>query len=161
MNDATTAKVLLTGLLAAGTALWGWFGWLVLIWAVCMVLDYLSGSAAALKAHEWSSQRAREGLWRKCGEILIVGVAALTDVAISLILRSGIIEFPWSYSVILTIIVLAWYTLTELGSILENATRLTDKVPLWLSKFLKITADTVDEAGKKLTGGEDDDDIRG
>lgn len=156
MTENNLLHALLAGLIASGAALWGWFGWLVLIWAVCMALDYLSGTLAALKAHDWSSQRAREGLWHKCGEILIVGVAALTDVAISLILRSGIIDFPWSYSVILTIIVLAWYTLTELGSILENATRLTDKVPLWLSKFLKVTAETVDKTGEKLTGGEDD-----
>ena len=64
-DNVFMAKVLLTGLIAAGTTLWGWFGWMVILWIGCMVLDYLSGSLAATKQGEWNSKRAREGLWNK------------------------------------------------------------------------------------------------
>ena len=46
------AKVALAGLIAAGSAAWGWFGWLVILWVVCMALDYLTGSLAAMKKGE-------------------------------------------------------------------------------------------------------------
>lgn len=156
-DNIFTAKVLLAGAIAAGTAIWGWFGWLVLLWIFCMVMDYVTGTLAAMKKGEWDSQKAREGLWHKGGMILVVLAAALTDGAISLILRSGVANFPFDYSIALTVVALAWYTLTELGSMLENATQLTPHVPKWLTRFLKVAAHAVDEAGEKMVGEERSD----
>ena len=154
-NNVITAKLLLTGVIAAGSALWGWFGWLVVLWGVCMALDYLTGSLAAIKRGDWCSKVAREGLWHKAGMILIVAVAALADLAITLILRSGVVAFPFDYSVMLTVIVLAWYTLTELGRMLENAVELSPKnVPQWLRRFLRVAAGAVDDVGQQLAGEE-------
>lgn len=156
-DNVLAAKVILTGIIAAGSAVWGWFGWLVILWVVCMALDYLTGTLAAMKKGEWSSDRAREGLWHKGGMILIALVAALADLTISLILRSGVVKFPFDYSILLTVLVISWYTLTELGSILENAVTLApDKVPGWLRKLLRVAAETIDETGEKIAGGKDD-----
>lgn len=156
-DNVLAAKVILTGIIAAGSAVWGWFGWLVILWVVCMALDYLTGTLAAMKKGEWSSDRAREGLWHKGGMILIALVAALADLTISLILRSGVVKFPFDYSILLTVLVISWYTLTELGSILENAVTLApDKVPGWLRKLLRVAAETIDETGGKIAGGDDD-----
>ena len=159
-GNAITLKVLLASAIAAGSAMWGWFGWLALLWAVSMAVDYLTGSLAALKSGEWSSAAAREGLWHKGGMILVVLVAALTDLAITLLLRSGAFEFPFDYCVVLTVVVMAWYTSTELGSALENATRIADRPIPWLAKVLKIAAKTVDSTGEHIAGddgGGDDD----
>ena len=158
MEDNTmAAKVILTGLIAAGSALWGWFGWLLILWLVCMAMDYLTGTLAALRHGDWSSAAARDGLWHKGGEILVVCAAALTDLTVTLLLRSGVARFPFDHSVAATALVLAWYTLTELGSMLENATKLTDRVPAWLTKFLSVTAATVEALGDKLSGGKNDE----
>lgn len=151
-DNALTLKLLLTGVVAAGSAIWGWFGWLVVLWCATMVMDYLTGSLAAMKEGRWSSAVAREGLWHKGGMILIVLTAALTDAAITLILRSGVVKFPFDSSVMVSVIVLAWYTLTELGSMIENASKLTDKVPPWLLRLLAVAAKTVDHAGEALAG---------
>lgn len=155
-ENMITVKVLLAGMIAAGTAMWGWLGWLFLLWIICMALDYASGTLAAMKRGEWSSGIAREGLWHKGGMILVVLVAVLTDVAISLILRSGVVTFPFDHSTLLTVIALSWYTITELGSALENATRITSRVPKWLSRFLAIAADAVDDVGDHVVSGTDD-----
>lgn len=163
-DNALTLKLLLTGAIAAGSAAWGWFGWLVVLWCATMAMDYLTGSLAAMKEGRWSSAVAREGLWHKGGMILVVLSAAMTDAALTLIIRSGVVKFPFSGSVLVTIIVLAWYTLTELGSVIENAAKLTDKVPPWLLRFLAIAAKTVDQAGEALAGDgkkeEEDDDAQ-
>lgn len=151
MSDELTLKMMFTGILAAGTALWGWFGWLVILWCLSMALDYLTGTLAAIRRGDWSSDVARAGLWHKAGMILIVLAAALTDAALSLVLQSGFL--PVEHSSAVTVIVLAWYTLTELGSVLENATVIAPgKVPAWLQRILRVAAGTVSDAGDKLTG---------
>lgn len=155
-DNMITAKMLIAGIVATGTAIWGWFGWLALLWAASMALDYATGTLAAIKHREWSSAAAREGLWHKGGMILVVLVAALTDLSVTLILRSGIVEFPFDHSVLVTVIALAWYTLTELGSTLENATRITNRVPRWLTRILKVAAEAVDDAGEKIAGEDDE-----
>ena len=153
MNEHISGvKLGLMTLITAGTALWGWFGWLVLIWIACMVVDYISGSLASIKAREWNSQRAREGLWHKGGMILIVAAAGLADILIGLILNMESMPLPFDYSVLLCPVVLAWYTLTELGSIIENAALLDSRVPRWLPGWIKVVADTLEKTGEKLTG---------
>lgn len=157
-DNVLAAKVILTGIIAAGSTVWGWFGWLVVLWGICMALDYLTGTLAAIKNGEWSSATAREGLWHKAGMIMIVGVAALTDCALTLVLRSGIAEFPFTHSVMLTVIVLCWYTLTELGSMLENAISLSpNNAPVWLKKFLRVAASKINDAGEKIAREDGDD----
>ena len=147
-------KTLAVGIIAAGTAMWGWMGWLILVWIGCMGLDYVSGTLAAMKRHAWCSQTARDGLWHKGGMVLTVAAAALTDFAISLILRVGVVHLPFDYPALLTALAAAWYTLTELGSVLENATVLTDRVPSWLCRFLKVAADAVEHVGEEQSHGD-------
>ena len=43
--------------------------------------------------------------------------------------------------------VLAWYIITELGSILENAVAMGAPVPAWLVALLKSSANFVEAAG--------------
>ena len=150
-ENLTRGKMALTAVIAAGTALWGWFGWMVIIWAACMVLDYVSGTLASVKAKDWNSQRAREGLWHKGGMILVVLVAAIADVFLGILLHMDGLRLPFNYTVLLCPVALAWYTLTELGSILENAALLGSRVPAWLPKWMTVTADALERTGERLT----------
>ncbi len=99
---------------AALTALWGWYGWLVLLWVALMGLDVVTGMARAAKDGQWSSSVAREGL--AAGETALLGPA-----------------------------VVVWYSLTECGSIVENAGALGAPVPGWLARRLERLRDRVDE----------------
>ena len=56
-------KAALTALGVTLTTILGWKGILSLIWVIAMGIDYLSGTLAAMKNHEWSSETARSGLW--------------------------------------------------------------------------------------------------
>lgn len=140
MNTPETAaeiKAVIAAVIAFFTALWGWLGWAVLIWLLCILLDYLAGTFAAKKAGEWSSAIAREGLWHKLGEIFAVLVAALCDIALSVIIKGSGINIGINLEAFITPIVLLWYIITELGSIIENAGKLGAKIPKWLQKSLK------------------------
>ena len=70
MDHINGFKAAVAAVLGCLTALWGWFGWLVVAWVACMLLDYATGTAAALKAGKWSCKAAREGLWHKLGSIV-------------------------------------------------------------------------------------------
>lgn len=72
MDTVETWKVAVVAVIGALTGLWGWIGWLVIGWVICMVVDYITGSAAAAKEGEWSSAKAREGIWHKAGMTVVV-----------------------------------------------------------------------------------------
>lgn len=145
-DKATQIKGAIAALLAFLTALWGWVGWVIIIWFAAVVLDYVSGTAAARRNGEWSSDVARDGLWHKLGEIFAVTVAALCDIALGVILKSAPFALPFEYSTLITPIVLLWYIITEAGSIVENACKLGAPVPTWMKKMLKQYKDTIDAA---------------
>ena len=151
-------KAAAIALIGALTGLWGWFGWLVIGWVVCMVVDYITGSAAAAKQGQWSSSMAREGIWHKAGMIVVVIVAAGADLLIALVLANiPAVQLPFTYSGLICPIVLVWYGVTELGSITENAVAMGAPVPGWLTKLLQVSKDAIDNAGEQLAGGEEDE----
>ncbi len=154
MNNVNEFKAALAAAVAVLTALWGWFGWLVVLFVGCMAVDYLTGSAAAMRRGEWSSASARDGIWHKAGSIVVVLVAGATDLLIGTILAHipGV-TLPFEYTVLLCPLVVVWYTLTELGSIVENAVALGAPCPKWLEKILAAVKDSVDKAGD-VTGGD-------
>lgn len=145
MEKVDKIKALLTAGIAVLTALWGWFGWLVVAWIACMFLDYLTGSAVALKAGEWSSTKARDGLWHKCGTIIAVLVSGILDLTLGHILTS-FPALPFTYTVLLCPLVVVWYILTEAGSIVENAGALGAPLPRWLRKVVAALKDKLDES---------------
>ena len=150
LNNVKAAVAAVIGLL---TGLWGWMGWLVVGWIAAMALDYLTGSLAAAKAGAWSSGRARDGIWHKCGMVVVVAVAAGTDLLLALVLANlPLAALPVEYAGLVCPVVLVWYIVTELGSMVENAVVMGAPVPKWLGKLLALGKDAVDSAGDKLSG---------
>lgn len=133
-------------LTAVGTML-GWKGILLLAWVLVMALDYASGTAAACKEGQWSSAAAREGLWHKGGMIVTVIAAAMADWVLALVAQYLPLGMDWPGLVLP--LVTAWYLITELGSILENAVKMGARVPQWLMKLLKVGAELVEKAGEE------------
>ena len=153
MEHVNAFKAALAALCAAMTALWGWFGWVVVAWIGCMLIDYATGSAAALRAGEWSSKSARDGIWHKLGSVVAVIVAGILDVVIGHLLANlpGV-ELPFAYTVLLCPLVVIWYILTEAGSIIENAGALGAPVPGWLRKMIAALEQKVDDTGESVVG---------
>lgn len=155
-SKALEIKAALTAFFGAAGTFLGWKGVLLLVWAAAMVLDYLSGSLAARKNGEWDSTKAREGLYHKGGMILAVLIAMLFDACLALVA----INIPWlrmEWPGVVFPIVLAWYILTEAGSIVENVVKMGAPVPAWLTKGLKVALKSVDKAGEKQTSAESED----
>lgn len=152
MNDnlaATRAAIVAT--ISAIGAFLGWKGIMLLVWVLLMALDYISGTFAAMKSGEWASSKAREGAWHKGGAILVVIVAAIAD-GVMLVICGNIPVLEITWPNIILPLVLAWYIITELGSILENAIKLGANPPAWLTKLLKASLTAVEAVGDNTAG---------
>lgn len=146
MNDnLLTVKAMMAAFFTALGAFLGWKGVMLLAWVGVMALDYISGTIAAALVGDWSSAIAREGIKHKGGMILVVTVAAIADAVMVIIVEHVPIGLQWP-GIILPM-VLAWYIITELGSILENAVKMGAPVPGWMVKLLKASAHLVESAG--------------
>lgn len=152
-------KAIVTAGVGAFGAAFGWLGWLVLAWVVCMAIDWISGSAAAAAKGEWSSATARAGIWHKGGMLLVVLVAFVTDSVLGIVVEN-LPGLGVQYTVLVLPVVLVWYIFTELGSIAENAADMGAPVPPGLLSLLaagkRAAEQAADGAGTDAggTGGE-------
>lgn len=144
-ENMVAAKAAIATFFTALGAFLGWRGITAVVWVVCMALDYISGTVAAMKAGEWCSAKAREGLWHKGGMILVVVVSAIADGIMAIICAN--LQFGLEWPSIILPLVLAWYIITEMGSVLENAVKMGANVPNWLVKLMKVGLKAVNTAG--------------
>lgn len=143
-EKATEIKAAFVAIIAFVTTLIGWRGIAVLTWLCCILLDYVAGSMAARKENNWSSAIAREGLWHKIGEIFAVLVAALCDIALGVVINGMNIQLGFEINSFITPVVLIWYILTELGSIIENCGKLGAPIPKWFKQYVDRAKNTID-----------------
>ena len=147
INDTLVAiKTAIAAAIGAVGVFLGWRGTVALVWVISMALDYLTGTAAAMRAGIWSSKIAREGIWHKAGMLAVVFVAVLADLGMSVICANLELGFAWP-GIVLPL-VLAWYIITELGSILENSMAMGAPVPGWLTKLLKASLSAVNKTAE-------------
>ena len=125
----------------------GWKGIMMVAWVAAMAMDYISGTMAACKDGKWSSKVARQGLWHKGGMILVVAVSGMADLVMMIICAYIPVTISWP-GLILPL-VLGWYLLTELGSVLENAVKMGASVPGWLIKLLEAGAKALEKTGEQ------------
>lgn len=154
-NQAMGIKLWITALCAACTVLWGWFGWLVVGLIAAMTMDYFTGWLKARNAGEWKSSIAKKGLTKKVAILGVVMVAGMVDLTMaSLITNIPGLVLPFTYSVLICPIVVVWYLLAELGSILENCTALGAKEIPILSRVINVLKKSIEKTGDKILPAE-------
>ena len=156
-SKAQEIKALLAAIVAFGTALWGWVGWIIFLLILTIALDYVTGTAAAKAAGEWTSKLARDGLWHKLGEIVALLVAILCDIAVAVILHTeaaAIFDGHIPYGNYITLVVATWYFFTEVGSILENIKKLGAPIPDWLISGARVLKGKAEEAAPIVKTGD-------
>lgn len=139
MEQAKKIKAFFVVIGTVVNVLFGWCGWLAMALAALMTTDYLLGSMAAGRTGTWNSRAARLGVEKKLGYLLVCVSAGVLDLVIRLVLANvpGI-TLPFEYSVAFLPMVMLWYIITELGSILENADALGAKTPAFLKRAMQL-----------------------
>ena len=116
MGHINGFKAAVAAVVGCLTALWGWFGWLVVAWVVCMLLDYGTGTAAALRAGGVVVQGGQGRLVAQAGGRggrpggCHPGRGDRPDPR-----QHPGLELPFRYEVFASVLVLVWYIMTELG----------------------------------------------
>lgn len=153
MEDNLLAfKAAIAAFFTALSVFLGWQGVLAVIWAVVVALDYASGTVAAIMAGEWCSAVARDGAKHKLGMLFVVIVAGITDITLAVACEH--LPMGWDWPVLVLPLVFAWYILTELGSILENAVKMGAPIPDWLMDVLSAGLKVINSTGDALPDAE-------
>ena len=149
MEDNLLAfKAAIAAFFTALSVFLGWQGVLAVIWAVVVALDYASGTVAAIMAGEWCSAVARDGAKHKLGMLFVVIVAGITDITLAVACEH--LPMGWDWPVLVLPLVFAWYILTELGSILENAVKMGAPIPEWLMNLLTVGLKAINAKGNGI-----------
>ena len=107
--------------------------WVLLLPAVMMAADILTGWIQATINGTWDSTKMRKGLYRKSGELLVVLLSYVIYIGINL--PVDIPAFIAGYIVVM-----------ELLSVCENLNQAGLPVPTWITKRLnKVAKDLTEE----------------
>jgi len=115
----------------------------VIILVVVMVIDYISGVAAAWINHELSSRTGLVGIIKKLSYLALVVVGCSIDYLINL-LGAHLTGAEISIKAI-GLVVTCWLIINELISILENVSRQGGPVPPFLAGLLKHLRETAEK----------------
>lgn len=99
-----------------------------------IVMDIITGLVGAIKNGEYKSQVMRQGLWSKAGEILSLLLGAGCEYAFPIV---GIhISIPIVSGIAVYLVIM------ELGSCIENLTKISPELKSMLGKYLGIYKNT-------------------
>lgn len=126
--------------------------YVILILAAMMFIDYLTGMLASKReaidhpddpAYGWSSAKGAKGIIKKVGYLCVILVAMVADY---IILRAAA-EMGWQINIkaIFGLMVAVWYLLNELLSIIENAGRMGAPVPEWLTRYISMLKNKIED----------------
>ena len=157
----TTQEAATWAFASTAAVAFGWRGGLALIWIASMILDYATGTFSALSNGEWTSTKARQGLFHKGGMLAVVIAAILLDLLIRTIQHTGIVSFPCVYSAVLMPVVMAGYIVTEIGSSIENVSAMGVYIPPILLRAMESVKNTVQSEAEKGEADNDETDQTG
>ena len=125
---------------------------------IMMIIDYVSGMAAAWRAGTLSSKKGIDGVIKKVGYMALVAVAMGVDYLIF----SGFtaVNVSVGFEMLFGILVAVWLIINEMISILENLSRLGVPIPKFLTKAVKKLKITAEASGEKITESEEKENDR-
>ncbi|MCM1234366.1 MAG: phage holin family protein [Ruminococcus flavefaciens] len=145
----TTVKTALAVALAAATAYLHELAVPVIILAVVMSIDYLSGMVEAWINRELSSRVGVLGIIKKVAYLLAVAVAIVADWVVQMAGAQVGVDFGGFY--FFGLLVTIWLILNECISILENISEIGVPLPAFLLKLIQKLKKTVEDTGESKT----------
>ena len=135
--------VLIAGALGALAAYFNVLLIPLIVLAVVMVIDYVTGMAGAAYSGKLSSRVGVLGILKKAGYLALVAVGMVADYLIgSALLKIGIdLQINYCFGMIITV----WLIINELISILENLGELDVPLPGFMVNIIKSLKNKVEE----------------
>lgn len=114
----------------------------LVVLAIVMFIDYVTGMVSAYNHRELSSRKGLRGIFKKIGYFCLVAVGITTDYIICSALSS--IGITSEVTMVFGLIVTIWLIINELISILENLTKLEVPIPDFLVKVISRLKNSVE-----------------
>lgn len=159
--QATTAGIV--GVLSMiGAWLFNWFGillYVILILIGMMFADYITGMMASKReaidhpddpSYGWNSAKGAIGIFKKVAYMFVILVALAVDYIIRKVAAE--VGLQISFKTIFGLMVAVWYLLNEMLSIIENAGRMGAPVPDWLTRYISVLKNKIDDKGGNDNG---------
>ena len=136
------------GLLAT---LAGEYGILVILVAIVIILDVITGILRALATGEpLSSKKGTQGFWKKISLLFGVAFGFFLDLAAPVLLEVVNIKLPFERTLLFGSVICCYAILNESISICENLLKANKMIlPKWLKKLLQGAKDEIDKGGEK------------
>lgn len=150
MNNST--KAILTAAMAGFMAYSKELLVPIILAAVVMGLDYISGVAAAWVRGNLSSRIGIFGIVKKVAYALVIAVAIVVDWIVRVAAAKVGIEAGSFY--VFGLLVTVWIIINECISILENVDKMGVKVPPFLKKMIEKLKSSAENRGDSAGGGE-------
>lgn len=134
----------------------GGLGYALVMLAVFMLIDYITGITAAgiEKQHDKgdetkgiASSRGLKGIVKKCFYIVVIGVAMGLDMLI--LYYSSIIGITLPISTFFGSLMTLYFVFNEMISILENCVRIGVPVPDWMIQVTNLLMIKIDKTAEK------------
>lgn len=119
---------------------------IIIALVVLMLIDYITGMVASYQSGEWDSSKAKAGVVKKVGYVVLMLITVLFDYVIIHI--GDTIGITITIMGIFTLLVACWLISTELISIIENLGRMGVPIPEFLRKAFKKLKDTSENVGE-------------
>ena len=119
----------------------------IIVLAIAMVIDYITGMISAWYNTKLSSKKGIFGIIKKVGYLVLVIIGMVVDWSVMYWLASfGAGEvYQFSFGALVAF----WLTMNELISILENLEALKVPIPKFLTKVVKRLKVTAEKAAEK------------
>lgn len=142
MSKENIAQGIITLIAASISAYFGIIAIPLIVLTIVMLIDYITGMAAAYVNAELSSRKGIRGIFKKLGYYSLVCVGMTLDY----ILCSGLAQIGvYGNNIFFGLIVTVWLIINELISILENLSRLDVPIPKFLKSVVERLKNNVDD----------------
>lgn len=116
-----------------------------------MFVDYVTGMLASKReaidhpgdpSYGWSSKKGAKGIIKKMGYVCVIVAAMILDYVI--VATAEQLGFNMPTTAVFGLLVVVWYLLNEMLSIVENAGRMGADVPAWLCNYIAVLKNKID-----------------
>lgn len=116
-----------------------------------MAVDYFTGMLASKREaidhpndpnYGWSSKKGAIGIIKKAGYVFVIMAAMILDYIIAV--TAGKLGFDMPTTAVFGLLVVIWYLLNEMLSIIENAGRMGADIPSWLCNYIAVLKNKID-----------------
>lgn len=162
MKTTTTIQLITSGVIAWIAAKLGILFPVLMTLMALMVIDYITGMMASKveavehpsdPAYGWSSKKGAVGIAKKVGYLCVIAVAMVLDYTVLNVATTLGVTIP-NIKAFFGLVASVWYILNEALSITENAGRIGAPVPAWLTKYIAVLKDKIDDKAEDVTGND-------